>query len=204
MQQATRDDVGAGNGSPVPGLPAPENLERPEPAATRDYLALNATYGALLAGLLIANERRRRGQAAAGRRTLMPVGVRRSRPDVPERISAAELLPLGAATFALSKTVAREKIGTWMREPFVEEDVPGRPPRGRRLRYAVGELVTCTRCVGAWSALALVGLRTASPEASRTLTSVLATAALNDFLQAGFRALCEQVNARAAASGAGQ
>jgi hypothetical protein len=30
---------------------------------------------------------------------------------------------------------------------------------------------------------------------------VLATAALNDFLQAGFRALCEQVNARAGEGG---
>jgi Protein of unknown function (DUF1360) len=47
-----------------------------------------------------------------------------------------------------------------------------------------------TRCVGTWSALGLVGLRVASPEAGRTVTAVLATSATNDFLQAGFKALC--------------
>jgi hypothetical protein len=174
LEQKAKDGTATGNGSPAPGLPAPENLERVESAAPRDYLALNAAYGALLAGLVAAN--RRRG----------------------EHIPATELVPLGAATFALSKTIARERIGTWVREPFVEEDAPGRPPRGRRLRYALGELVTCSRCVGAWSALALVGLRTASPQASRTVTSVLALAGVNDFLQVGFRALCEQVNVQAA------
>ena len=37
------------------------------------------------------------------------------------------------------------------------EEGDDKRPKGRRLRYAVGELMTCTRCMGAWSALALVG-----------------------------------------------
>ena len=74
-----------------------------------------------------------------------------------DRISGAELLPLGAATFALSKVIAREKIGAWVREPFVDDAVHPHRPAGRRVRRAVGELVMCTRCVGAWSALGLVG-----------------------------------------------
>jgi hypothetical protein len=56
----------------------------------------------------------------------------------------------------------------------------------------MGELLTCTRCVGGWSALALVGLRVSSPSAARVVTSVLCASAINDFLQAGFRALCDR------------
>ena len=93
--------------------------------------------------------------------------------------------------------VAKEKIGTWVREPFVEQDADHRPgpPRGRGLRHAVGELLTCTRCVGAWAGLALVSLRILSPPAGRIATTVLATSGVNDFLQAGFRLTAEQADA---------
>src|ERR687887_151911 len=146
-----------------PAARRPEGTSRAtEPS---DYAAINGVYVALLAGLLYATRERA---------TEDPLAVR-------------ELVPLSAATFALSKLVAREKVGTWVREPFVDQD--GQPPRpaGRRLRRAVGELVTCTRCVGAWSALGIVGLRVAAPTAGRTFATVLAASAANDFLQAGFR-----------------
>jgi hypothetical protein len=153
-----------------PNAPAPAEEEgATEPV---DYAALNAVYGALLAGLVIATRDR---------------GAKR------DPIAQRELIPLSAATFALSKVIAREKIGTWMREPFVDE-TDGRKPRGRRLRRAVGELVTCTRCVGAWSALGVVGLRLASPSSGRVVANVLAVSAANDWLQAGFRALCDRSN----------
>src|SRR3954453_2356555 len=156
-----------------------------------DYAALNAVYGALLTGVVLAT----RDRAAE------------------DPISGPELIPLAAASFALAKVIAREKIGTWVREPFVEEEDGGkqrgrRPrrrepvggeedrgkPRGRPLRRAVGELLTCTRCVGAWSALGIVGLRLASPSSGRVVTNVLAVSAANDWLQAGFRALCGEAN----------
>ena len=82
-----------------------------------------------------------------------PAGARRSRPT--------ELPAIAAASFALSKLVVHEKVESWMRRPFVDEQ--RRKPKGRRLRYAVGELLTCTRCTGAWSALGLVALRVHSP-----------------------------------------
>jgi hypothetical protein len=82
-----------------------------------------------------------------------------------------------------------------VREPFVEHQDGERRPRGRRLQRAVGELVTCTRCVGAWSALAVVGLRVADPQSGRIVTNVLAASAANDWLQAGFKLLTEESNA---------
>ncbi len=62
------------------------------------------------------------------------------------------------------------------------------------MRYAVGELLNCTRCMGAWSALGLVALRLHSPPAGRMVTSVLAASAGNDFLQASFTWVCERAN----------
>ena len=135
-----------------------------------DYAAINAVYAALAAGLLYATRER----AAA------------------EPIPVRELVPLSAATFALSKVIAREKVGSWVREPFVDQDGHPPEPTGRGLRRAVGELVTCTRCVGAWSALGVVGLRVASPATGRTVANVLAASAANDFLHAGFRWLCNR------------
>ena len=69
-----------------------------------------------------------------------------------------------------------------MREPFVEERPDGeRRPRGHGMRYAVGELLTCTRCVGSWSALGLVALRVTRPREARVVSAVLAASAVNDF-----------------------
>ena len=106
-------------------------------------------------------------------------------------------MPLSAATFALSKLIVHEKVETWLRRPFVEELPEGRKrPRGRRMRYAVGELLNCTRCMGAWSALGIVALRLHAPPAGRTLTTVLAASAGNDFLQAGFSWVYSRADAR--------
>lgn len=88
-----------------------------------------------------------------------------------------------------------EKVETWLRQPFVDESGDGKRPRGRRLRYAVGELLNCTRCIGAWSALGLVALRLHAPTAGRTATTVLAATASNDALQSAFSLLCAKANA---------
>ena len=156
--------------SPAAGMGDGRGAPDPLPS---DYGKINAVYAALLAGLLVATRERKGAE-----HTIPPV----------------ELVPLGAASFALSKVIARERIGAWVREPFVDDPVDPQRPRGRRVRRALGELVMCTRCVGAWSALGLVALRVASPKAGRTVTAVLATSATNDFLQAGFRAICGVAN----------
>jgi uncharacterized protein DUF1360 len=142
------------------------------PARSRDYAALSAGWGAALGTLLLA-----------------------SRDKGEEPVRPAEIVPLGIATFALSKLVAKEKVDRWVREPFVEERPDGeRAPKGRGLRYAVGELLTCTRCVGTWSALGLVALRVTRPREARVVTAVLGASAVNDFGQAGFNWVCAKSN----------
>jgi hypothetical protein len=139
------------------------------PTEATDYAALSTTYGALL------------GAAALSARGREPV----PRSEVPL---------LAAATFALSKLIVHEKAESWIRQPFVDERGGSRRPKGRRLRYALGELLTCTRCTGAWSALALVALRLHAPATGRTVNTVLAASAGNDLLQAGFGWLCAGAN----------
>jgi hypothetical protein len=150
---------------------------RETPTEPVDYLALSAAYGALAAAVLLAA--RRAGPAEGGAEPIRP----------------GEVVPLGAATFALAKLISKEKVESWVREPFLEELPTGeRRPKGRRLRYAIGELLSCSRCVGAWSSLALVGLRLTRPREARVLAAVLSTSAINDWLQAGFTLLCAQGN----------
>ena len=142
------------------------------PTKPVDYAALSATYAALAAAVLLA-----------------------ARDHGDEPLQAAEILPLGLATFTLSKLISKEKVETWMREPFLEELPSGeRRPKGRRMRYAVGELLSCTRCMGAWTSLGLVGLRLKRPREARVVTALLGTSALNDWLQAGFTYVCAQGN----------
>lgn len=145
------------------------------PTEPSDYAALSVLYGALLAGTAYSA---------------------RQRAPIP----GSELPAVAAASFALSKLVVHEKVESWVRRPFVDE--ARREPKGRRLRYAIGELLTCTRCMGAWSALGLVALRVHSPAAGRTVTSVLAASAGNDLLQASFKALCARANAADSAASA--
>src|SRR3954453_4440082 len=133
------------------------------PTEPVDFALLSATYSALLGTLVLAS--RDRGA---------------------EVVRPAEFVPLGIAAFALTKVVSREKIETWMREPFIEEGAAGRRPKGRRLRYAAGELLCWTRRLGAGSALGLTALRVTRPRESRVVTTVLATSAVNDWLFAGF------------------
>ncbi len=139
------------------------------PTEPRDYAALTVLYGTLL------------GSTAVGARGREPV-------------PAAELPVLAVATFALSKLVVHEKVESWIRRPFVDESDGHRRPKGRRLQYAIGELLNCTRCMGAWSALALVGLRLHAPATGRTVTAVLVASAGSDFLHSSFSLLRARAN----------
>ncbi|HWV85385.1 MAG TPA: DUF1360 domain-containing protein, partial [Capillimicrobium sp.] len=130
------------------------------PTSPQDYALINVVWATLLGAVVAAT----RGEGPPAR----------------------ELPLFGLASFSLTKTLSKEKVGTWVRTPVVDESDPERPPKGRGLRYAAGELMTCTRCLGTWSALGLVGLRAARPREARLVAGVLATSAINDFLQAGF------------------
>jgi hypothetical protein len=137
-----------------------------------------ATYAALV-GLF--------GAAMAGVGGLASIRGRR-----PEQLTTLDLAVLSAATFKAARTVAHDEVLSFLREPFVQGEAhegDEKPVETGDARQAIGELLTCSRCIGMWAAAGVVGLHTVAPRTGRLLTWSLAASAANDFLQAGFAAL---------------
>jgi hypothetical protein len=130
------------------------------------------------------------GLAAAG-------GIAKLLDRDPREHTPLDLVLLGLATFKASRTVARDEVTSFLREPFVEgraREGAEDPVESGDLRQAVGELVTCSRCVGTWIAAGLAGTQIIAPQFGRLLPWTLATAGANDVLQAGFSALTNKAN----------
>ena len=111
--------------------------------------------------------------------------------------SALDFAVLSAASFKAARTLARDEVTSFLREPFVQgkaheggED----PVESGDLRQAIGELVTCSRCAGTWCAAGLASTQILAPRYGRLLTWSLAAAGINDWLPAGFAALTDKVN----------
>ena len=115
----------------------------------------------------------------------------------PKELSALDLVTLSAATFKAARTISRDKVGSFVRQPFVEGEAytgEEEEPAGEGLQRALGELVTCTRCIGTWTAAGLASAQVLAPRFGRLLTWTLSAAAANDFLQAAFVALTEKAS----------
>lgn len=133
-----------------------------------------------------------------GAGTSLVAGLARHRGAAPE---GRDLVPLGLATFTATRVLSEQKVETWLRRPFVVEHTEtDRAPRGRGLRYAIGELLLCTRCTGSWVALGLVGLHVASPTTGRLVAALGTIGACNDTALAGFAWLTSQANRAASAT----
>ncbi|MDX6487203.1 MAG: hypothetical protein QOF43_2356 [Gaiellaceae bacterium] len=115
----------------------------------------------------------------------------------PEQQRPLDLVMLGAATFKAARTISRDDVTSFLREPFVEGTAgtgDEEPVGTGDMQQAIGELVTCTRCVGTWVAAGLTTTQVVAPHFGRLLTWTLAAAGMNDFLQAGFVALTSKSN----------
>jgi hypothetical protein len=116
----------------------------------------------------------------------------------PQCQTGLDLLVLGAATFKAARTLSRDQVASVIRQPFVSGDAykgEGEEPLPTGgLEQAIGELVTCTRCVGTWAAAGLATTQVIAPRFGRLLTWSLGAAAANDFLQAAFAALTAKAN----------
>jgi hypothetical protein len=115
----------------------------------------------------------------------------------PQEHTALDLVALGAATFKASRTISNDEVTSFLRDPFVE----GRAHEGGEepvstggMQQAIGELVTCSRCIGTWVAAGLATTQILAPRFGRLLTWTLGSAGVNDFLQAGFALLAHKSN----------
>jgi hypothetical protein len=115
----------------------------------------------------------------------------------PRGDDALDLVVLAAATFKAARTISNDEVTSFIREPFVEGEAGGGnedPVETGDLRQAIGELVTCSRCIGTWAAAGLATTQILAPRLGRILTWSLAAAGANDWLQAGFSALTSKAN----------
>ena len=135
----------------------------------RDYAALVAVFNGLLATALLARKC--------------------SREPLPERVEPKDLALFALATQKLSRVITKDKVTSAFRAPFTEVEGEGGPgeveerAKGRGLRRAVGELLTCPFCLGTWIASGFIYGYIFVPRISRTLASIFAVSGVADFLQ---------------------
>jgi uncharacterized protein DUF1360 len=117
----------------------------------------------------------------------------------PQCQTTLDLVLLSAATFKTARTLSREEVTSFLRTPFVKGEAYAgegeEPLQTGGMEQAIGELVTCTRCVGTWAAAGLATTQILAPRFGRLLTWSLGAAAISDCLQAGFAALTAKADA---------
>ena len=140
------------------------------------YAALVGIFGLGMSGLAAIAACAAAGPSSCARSTSRSSRRRRSRP--PGR---------SPTTRSRASSASRSSQGE-------AHEGDERPVEDGGTRQAIGELLTCSRCIGMWAAAGVVGLHTVAPRSGRLLTWSLAAAAANDFLQAGFSALTSKAN----------
>ncbi|TDD68405.1 DUF1360 domain-containing protein [Actinomadura rubrisoli] len=134
------------------------------------YLATMAVY-ALSAGT-VALLARRRGRAPS--------------------IGAGDLALMTITTHKLSRLIAKDPVTSPLRAPFtrysgtaeLSEEV-----RGKGIRHAVGELITCPFCTGQWVATAYAAGLVFAPDATRLAGATMTAVAGSDWLQLAYARL---------------
>jgi hypothetical protein len=114
----------------------------------------------------------------------------------PQCQTALDFVVLSVASYKAARTLARDEVTSFVREPFVRGHAHegGEEPVEGGMQQAIGELVTCTRCIGTWAAAGLASTQILAPRFGRLLTWSFAAAGANDFLQAAFAALTSKAN----------
>lgn len=155
--------------SPVAGYAEPE--KRPP---FLPYLSFMTIFGTLVAAALAIAKRQGR--------------------ELPEQVSAGELLLVGTASHKFARLLSKDKVASPLRAPFTELEGSGGPAefeersRGTGVRKAIGELLVCPFCLGLWVVAAFsVGLLFA-PRVTRFVAFLFTALTISDFFQIAYKA----------------
>jgi len=116
----------------------------------------------------------------------------------PERPHPADVVMVGVAAHKLSRLLAKSKATSFVRAPFTEFEKPrgtgevDEKPRGHGVQRAVGELLVCPYCLSQWIAAGFTTGLVLAPRATRLVAASYSAQTLADFLNLGYRALCER------------
>src|SRR5437588_1742161 len=125
-------------------------------------------------------------------------GMAMEQDRLPKRFGLLDLALLGAATHKLSRIIAKDRITSILRAPFVsyirsagagevEEE-----PRGHGIQRGIGQLISCPYCMAPWCATAVGFGFIFAPRLARFFASILGSVALSDFLHQSYLALKEK------------
>lgn len=165
MQPLDPEPTGA-TGGPVDGY-------SDEYTPLAGYATLLGAWTGIYGGLLLAADRR---------------GV------LPVRIARGDVILLGVATHKLTRILTRDWVTAPVRAPFVHYvgSAGGgevkEEARGRGVRKAIGDLLTCPWCTGPWVAGTLLAGLIARPRSTRVLAAGFAAVAVSDFLHHAYQA----------------
>jgi uncharacterized protein DUF1360 len=109
-----------------------------------------------------------------------------------KKFNLLDLALLGIATHKLSRIVAKDRITSILRAPFVsyirssgagevEEE-----PRGRGFQRGIGHLISCPYCMAPWCATALSFGVLFAPRVTRFFAGILVSVAASDFLHRAY------------------
>jgi|SRR5581483_4286941 len=124
-------------------------------------------------------------------------GVASKTGRLPKRFRLLDLALLGLASHKLSRILAKDRVTSILRAPFVnyirsagagevEEE-----PRGRGIQRGIGHLVSCPYCMAPWCATALAFGLIFQPRIARFFAGILGSVAASDFLHRAYLAAKE-------------
>jgi len=128
------------------------------------------------------------GGYAAGVATLTGVAALRGR-HLPERFGLGDTMLLSIATHKLSRLIAKDAVTSPLRAPFTRYQEPAgdgelnESVRGRGVRHAIGELISCPFCLAVWIATGLTGGMMLAPRLTRAIGVVMTAVAASDAAQ---------------------
>jgi len=158
----------------LPGALGADYAQDDEHRPLAGYSALTTTFGLALGGALAATR-------LTGR-------------ELPERLSAGDLVIAGIATHKISRLLAKDKVTGFVRAPFTRfQERAGHgeveeAPRGRGLRYAIGELLVCPYCLAQWVAGGFAVGYVYAPRTTRLLAGLWTIHAIADGAQLAYSA----------------
>lgn len=127
--------------------------------------------------------------------TAFVVAQRKSGRPLPERVPVADLALLTAATYKLSRVIAKDRVMAFARAPFTryqgEADRPSEVEehaRGKGLQRSIGELLICPYCISQWIGAGLLAAYVRDPELGRSAAMLLTIVAGSDFLHQAWAA----------------
>jgi hypothetical protein len=124
--------------------------------------------------------------------TGVTVAARRTGRHLPATVTPGDVVLLTAATFRISRLLAKDTVTSPLRSPFTEfqeaagEGEVNERPRGSGLRHAAGELVSCPFCTSVWTVTGLTAGLAFAPRFTRWVAAAATAVAGADFLQLAY------------------